>query len=124
MANEKNMNIGVNEFAVDTTESAEEKAVSGNAYTHQFEKPFIYEGKTYEKLSFDFGRLTGKDFLKIEQEMNMQGLAVVTPEYSTHFIDRMAVRASVEKISLDLIEALPLKDFSILRGQVKDFLTR
>ena len=124
MTNEKNMNIGVDEFAVDTTERAQEKAVSGDVYTHHFEKPFVYEGKTYEKLSFVFAALTGKDFLKIEQEMNMQGLAIVTPEYSTHFIARVAVRACNEKISLDLIEALPMKDFSILRGQVKDFLTR
>ena len=125
MTNQNNVKIDDNAFAVEQTE-AEKAAENANntLFTLNLTKPFEYEGKKYESLSFDFASLSGTDFLKIEQEMNMQGLAVVTPEYSTHFIDRMAVRSSVEKISLDLIEALPLKDFTNLRGMARGFLTR
>ena len=43
---------------------AEVKQGTGS-YTHTFSKPFTYEGKTYERLTFDFDKLTGNDCLAI-----------------------------------------------------------
>lgn len=120
MTNEKNVNIGAEDFAVENTA----QAVSKYAYTHKFSEPFNFEGTTYNELTFDWGNLTGKDFLKIEQEMTMSGIGLVSPEYSGPFMARMAVRACTEKITLDVIEAMALKDFNTIRGKAKSFLMR
>ena len=47
-------------------DEAEAEAQQGaDVYTHKFAKPFSYEGKTYEELTFDFGKLTGNYYLAI-----------------------------------------------------------
>ena len=129
MTNQDNVKIDNNALAVDMTE--EEKAaenaqptVQNELYKLKFKKPFEFEGKKYEELSFDFDALTGKDFLKMEKEMNLLGMAVVNPEFSTPFIARMAIKACSEKISIDFVESLPLKEFDALRSMARNFLTK
>lgn len=129
MTNQDNVKIDNNAFAVDMTEAemaAEnaQEAVQNALYKLKFKKPFEFEGKKYEELSFDFDALTGKDFLKMEQEMNLLGMAVISPEYSTPFIARMAVKSCNEKITIDFVESLPLKEFNALRSMARNFLTK
>ena len=40
-------------------------------YTHTFKKPFEYAGETYTTLTFDFEKMTGRDMVSIETEMQM-----------------------------------------------------
>lgn len=46
-------------------------------YVHKLDKPFEYEGKTYESIHFNWGKLTGNDALAIENEITAKGSAVV-----------------------------------------------
>ena len=38
-------------------------------YTHVFQEPFTYQGMTYEKLTFNWKTLSGKDSAAIEREL-------------------------------------------------------
>lgn len=102
---------------------AENKAKnSTNEYVHKFEKPFTYEDKTYEELTFDWSKLSGNDYLSIENEMSSIGKVLVTPEFSGEFIVRMAAKACTKKIGSDVLCALPLGDFNKIRGKARSFL--
>ena len=89
-------------------------------YTHTFKKPFEYEGKTYEELTFDFGRLKGRDMVAIENEMQGASEYALAPEISTSFQSKMAARAA--GIGSDVLEAMPLKDFNKITGAARRFL--
>lgn len=108
-------------------EKAEELAKENeneNEYTHVFKTPFQYEEGTYEKLHFNWGKLTGNDGLKIENEMQSLGMPVVIPSLSGEYLIRMAARASVEKVSTDALMALPIRDYNKIRSMARSFLIR
>ena len=106
-------------------DEAEAEAQQGaDVYTHKFAKPFSYEGKAYEELTFDFGKLTGNDYLAIEEECQALGRVVVTPTLSGNFLVRMAARACREKVSSDLLMATPIADFSRIRSKARSFLLK
>ena len=46
-----------------------ESDTDGLNYTHVFKPPFEFEGKTYDKLTFDFEGLLGSDMIAVENEM-------------------------------------------------------
>lgn len=89
-------------------------------YTHTFKKPFEYEGKTYEELTFDFEHLKGRDMVAIENEMQGASEYALAPEISTSFQSKMAARAA--GIGSDVLEAMPLKDFNKITGAARHFL--
>ena len=101
------------------TQPAAESADVG-VYTHTFKKPFEYEGKTYEELTFDFGHLKGRDMVAIENEMQGMSEYALAPEISTSFQSKMAARAA--GIGSDVLEAMPLKDFNKITGAARRFL--
>ena len=108
------------------TQAAAENAVQGaesddvGVYTHTFKKPFEYEGKTYEELTFNFGKLKGRDMVAIENEMQGMSEYALAPEISTSFQSKMAARAA--GIGSDVLEAMPLKDFNKITGAARRFL--
>ena len=53
-----------------------------SSYTHVFQPPFIYEGRTYDTLTFNWDTLTGKDSLAIEAEMMLKGKTLILPAYT------------------------------------------
>lgn len=107
------------------TELETSEAETGiGTYTHEFRTPFTYEGKTYERLTFDFEKLTGRDSLAIEAELSARGKVVMAPEFSGEFLSRMAARACTEKIGADVIAALPFADFNRIRNRARSFLLR
>lgn len=80
----------VEEKKVNVTES--DTDTDGLNYTHVFKKPFEFEGKTYDKLTFDFEGLLGSDMIAVENEMAAVGEYVLSPEISTSFLSKMAAR--------------------------------
>ena len=112
--------------AIELTQTARENPVqaaeSGDVgvYTHTFKKPFEHEGRTYEELTFDFGRLKGRDMVAIENEMQSMSEYALAPEISTSFQSKMAARAA--GIGSDVLEAMPLKDFNKITGAARRFL--
>ena len=95
---------------------------SRDVYFHTFSRPFEWEGKTYETLTFDFGALTGRDSLAIEAELLAMGKPVAVREIVGEYQIRAAVRACREKIGVDALEAMPLKDCNRILNHVRNFL--
>lgn len=109
------------EMAVNT-DVAEEQEEETGSYIHKFKKPFEYEGKAYTELEFDFNRLTGKDMIAIDKEMQANEEYVLAAELSKSFQCKMAAKAAKTKISSDVIEAMPLFDFNKITNAARAFL--
>ena len=99
-----------------------EEEDSLGTYTHVLNKPFTYEGKTYEELVFEWGKLTGRDSLSIENEVLRLGRPFISPEFSAEYLVRMAAKACTLPIGIDLLEALPLVEFNKIKSKARSFL--
>ena len=77
----------------DTVKQAEQLEAEAQAeadictYTHTFQRPFTYEGITYEDLTFRWDSLSGRDSVAIERELLQRGITTVIAE----FTDRKSV---------------------------------
>ncbi len=109
-------------LAPDTIPAAEEKPAEDGVgvYKHVFKKPFEYGGKKYEELTFNFERLTGRDMVSIETEMQMNNEYALAPEISRNFQSKMAAKAA--GIGSDVMDAMPIKDFNKITNAARDFL--
>lgn len=104
-------------------QAAEQEAkTSTTAYTHKFATPYEFEGKTYESLTFEWGSLTGHDYLRIEAEIAAMGKGLISPEFSSEFLVRMASRACTEQLGSDALTDMPIGDFNRIRGRARSFL--
>ena len=61
-------------------------------YTHYFKRPFTYEGRTVETLTFDWDTLSGRDSLAIERELRTKNITLVIPAYTGEYLVGMAGR--------------------------------
>ena len=104
-----------------TTEAAG-KATEGDVgvYTHKFKRPFEYSGATYTELTFNFERLTGRDMVAIETEMQMNNEYALSPEISRNFQSKLAARAA--GIGSDVLDAMPLPEFNRITNAARNFL--
>lgn len=98
------------------------KADGIDAFTLKLKKPFVWEGTEYTELDFDWSELTGEDYLNIETEVNAEGYAVITPEFSTMFIVYMAIRGCKQPIGTDAVKKLPIAAFNRIRSRARSFL--
>jgi len=98
------------------------KAAGGGAgvYVHKFRTPFVYEGVTYETLNFDFERLTGRDMIAVENEMQASNEYALDPLLSRNFQGKMAARAG--GIGVDALEAMPMREFNKITNAARNFL--
>jgi hypothetical protein len=122
--NSNNLNvpgsIDPDEFA-----SAEQQAAdSGFTYTHKFHTPYEYQGKIYDELIFDWGKLTGEDGLAIENEMQQIGKPVIAPTFSGEYLIRLAAKACTEKIGSDAFRRMPISDYNKIRSAARSFLLK
>ena len=102
--------------------AAEAAAEGSDVYVHTFKKPFEWEGVSYDKLTFDFGRLTAMDLEDIDDEMAADNRYAIIPEYSTAFVLRLAAKAA--NVHISLIEHLPLFDGNLIRKKARAFFMR
>lgn len=89
-------------------------------YVHIFKNPYEYEDKKFETINFNFDKLTGKDMISIENEMQAMGEFALSPEISRAFQCRMAAKAG--KIATDTLEMMPFFDFIKITNAARDFL--
>lgn len=103
---------------------AEKKAVYEGLgkYTHAFTDVFVWEGREYKSLDFDFSRLTGADSLAVENELSATGRAAAFPEFSGEYLVRIAARACATPIGADMIRAMPLKDYNAITRRARNFI--
>ncbi len=114
--------IDAGEFSVAENEAAKAEEQSIYTYVHHFRNPFEYEGKTYETLTFNWGKLTGDDSLSIEEEMQAAGKPVIVPTFSGGYLMRMAARASSPRVGFDVLRALPISEYNQIRSKARSFL--
>jgi len=116
----ENIAIDEEEFAIAEKEAAESEFV----YVHEFKRPFEYQGKSYKKLTFDWDKLTGKDGLDIENEMQALGKAVIVPTFSGEYLIRFAAKACNERIGADAFEMMKIADYNKIRSAARSFLLK
>lgn len=121
MEHEKNDPMNTMEEEISAAkEQAEQDPETG--FTLKLKKPFVWEGTEYKELDFDWSELTGEDFLNIESEVNSEGYAVITPEFSTMFIIYMAIRGCRQPLGTDAVKKLPIGAFNKVRSRARSFL--
>lgn len=115
------------ETAAEQEQTAQEES-NRLVYVHTFARPFQWEGKNYEKLTFRWDTLTGADHLEIEFELLKQGKTLVVPEFTGEYLCGMAARACEEWRKLappsrkSAMKKLLLKDFSAICKEARRFL--
>jgi len=131
--NDNNKNMTATDAAETPTEGANDKgnviALDGNknakeaardTYTHRFNTPFEHDSKKYVTLDFHFGKLTGHDMVKIEQEMQDENVYVIASEVSKNFQCKLAAKAG--NIGSDVIMDMPIRDFNKITNEARAFL--
>ena len=100
-------------------------------YIHTFKKPFIYQGHTYETLTFNWGALKGADHDAIEDDMLRHGYTLTVPAFTGPYLAGMAVRACANRddngiriVDADFLKALPLRDYHKIYFSARRFLLR
>ncbi|MBR2941843.1 MAG: hypothetical protein IKB82_00440 [Clostridia bacterium] len=125
--NEPVVSIDPAAFAAAEQEAAAPKNDIGT-YTHVFKTPFFCtigtEQRSFDQLTFDFNKLTGRDSLAIENELQALGKPVIVAEMSGEYLIRMAARACTEKIGADDLAMAPLADYNKIRSRARSFLLR
>lgn len=106
------------------TPAVSDDAENGCVVTVKLSKPFKYEGKSYEELSFDFEALTGADDLDIERELRAKGENAFVPALSGEYLIRMCARACTAEIGHDALLYMPLKDENRIKAEARNFLLR
>lgn len=145
MSNEKKINTEIvqsdNQDAA-IAEELEREAKNGNditTYTHHFSIPFTFhsviedviKSTTVDTLTFDWGALTGTDYLEIEDEMLMRGRTLVVPMFSGLFLCGMAARActlrnenGIRSLDMRALKSMPIRDFRLIIDKARSFLQR
>lgn len=100
----------------------DKKAATGasGVYVHKFKKPFEYEGKKYDTLNFYFERLTGRDMIAVENEMQNNGEYALDPILSRNFQSKIAAKAG--GVASDTLEAMPIQEFNSITTAARNFL--
>ena len=86
----------------------------------KFAKPFMFEDQEYEGLTVDLDSLTGQDLLDASREARELGDTTPVMELSKTYYT--AVVAKAAKVPIELIVALPAKEFSKVTVEVQSFL--
>jgi len=112
-------------------EAKAKKEPDDGIYTHVFNKPFTHEGKTFNKLHFDFWGLTGTDSIAVHNDLLRRGITVVIEEYTPEYLVGMAARACTDRnedgnriVSTKTLEALPVRDFKRICSKMRSFFQR
>lgn len=114
--------------AVESTEEKKdvpEKKQDSGKRIMILKKPINYMGTEYKELHFDFDKLTGKDSLEVEAEIEKTtNVIVITPSLNLEYLIRISARACSEPISRDDILNMNLSDFNHIRSMARNFMLR
>lgn len=83
-----------------------------------FSKPFTWCGKTYDRASLDFSKLTGRDIEAVEEELG--GDVPAWPANSHKYQKLLAAKAS--GIPSDVLTNLPAADYNAVTSAARYFL--
>lgn len=129
MANEKSKALEKEAEAVEKSEgdkikeknrpkTIQELREETRSYTHEFDRPFTYNGITVEKLTFNWDSLTGRDSINIEREMTLLSGGKGVQNFGREHMMLIAVRACSARnednkrfVDKSFMEGLPIVDF-------------
>lgn len=118
LTNEENAAV---EEAAEMLEKDSEK--TDGVYTIELKKPLMYNGTEYNKLTFDFNKLTGTDAVNIEDELVARGKNVFMNEVaSSVYLMTMAARACEEHVPYNALKNLGIVDFNRIKNKARLFL--
>lgn len=94
-----------------------------SVWTWKLSQPTTYNGEEISELKFNFGKLTGRDGIEVENELMRTGkLAIYGQLSNINYIVGMAARACEKPIGIDLFDMVGISDFNILRTHAQLFL--
>ena len=121
----------------DTAEQAERlekeagEQTDVGSYTHVFEEPFTYEGTAYERLTFNWKTLSGKDSVSIQRELLNRNVTTVIEEFTPEYLAAMAARACTYRnddgfrtITTEALYEMPILEFRAICDTARRFLLR
>lgn len=123
MAEEKIIEgIDEEELSAAQAEADHEKST---ARAVKLKKSIEYNGQTYDTLHFDFEKLTGRDSLEVETEIEKRtGGTVVVPAINVEYLTCISAKACEEPIGRDALLSLNLGDFNHIRNMARNFMLR
>ena len=121
---EEELNAAQAEAEGENTDGKKADADSGKRIVI-LKRPIEYMGTKYKELHFDYDKLTGKDSLEVEDEIEKTtNLTVVAPALNLEYLIRISARACEEPISRDDILNMNLSDFNHIRNMARNFMLR
>ncbi len=104
-------------------EAAEEQAEAEDiaVFSYELKRPFEYNGKTIEKLEFDFDKLTGADVRAIDQELRARNVNVIARSFNSEFIERVCIRACTQQIGVDAFRDMSFRDYIKITQRGRNF---
>ena len=125
MADLKNNTQGIDEEELNAAQAEAEAPADSGKRIVILKKPIERMGTLYKELHFDFDRLTGKDSLEVEDEIEKTThLTVVAPALNLEYLIRISARACDEPIGRDDILNMNLSDFNHIRNMARNFMLR
>ena len=131
MSTEKKTDFSADAEAAVQLEAAAKAGPDVTSYTHTFEKPFEFRGRTVTELTFNWGALTGEDHEAIEGDMLRHGQTLVVPATTGPYLTGMAVRACTNRddngiriLDDDFLKAMPFMDYQKSFMSARRFLLR
>ena len=112
-----------NTDAMETVDQAVQEQAAPGTYVHTFSKPVLYEGKTYDKLTFRFDQLTGGDSLDVEAELMSRNHAVVVKSVDSEYLIRMCARVYEEHVGFDIFRLMPIRDYNRITTYSRRFFS-
>ena len=89
--------------------------------TVDLSRPIEWEGETFKRLAFDIGSLTGRDLQAILRHLRKTGVRdVAMPETDERYL--MAVAAKAGNVDVEMLEALPARDYTAVKMETQGFL--
>lgn len=87
---------------------------------HVFAKPYEFEGKTYEEITFDLDALKGADISAAKKEFTATGNYSPLPSTDSDFCALLLARMTKQPV--EFFTELPAREYCGLTQKVSNFL--
>lgn len=92
---------------------------------YTFKKQVIFEGKTYDKIEYDFEAMTGGELMALKKEYqsimskDLSNKSLLTVTLDADFINFALAKQT--KLPLEFFLSIPARDLIALQGEVTSF---
>lgn len=88
---------------------------------YSFEKPYVFEGKTYDGVDLEaLEKTTTKDLYELDKYFAGKGKRMLVPEVDREYC--LAILAQANGLPLEFFNEMPARDSIRIRGRVQNFL--